>query len=890
MTEYSAWPMFARAWGDPHVDLENPRFVISVEWTWPEGDWSHFSIVRSARSPVRRREEGQIMMETVGRVWDHYAYQTTGLPVYRDPQPPPGEWVYYTAFVLDPNRVWNWAGEVAEISIDDYDWALRLPEILPGVAIGDLPRTVSPAEQSNDLVQFLQTPGALLDKVVTMGEAAQYFWEPTRVPPQMFRAMTESLGFEYDENIGLGRARHAVDALTTSQQGSLPFIRRYATGVSGCDTRVTISNNLMLDVNNSSFEDGLLTSTNWTPTVNLELRKYENYPDKSPSLHPNVRVGWFAYLKASGTYFCGRLDPVGQGIPVASWTQARMGVHAYAPSATAVTVTLGLRLYDYLGKFLREVVVLPAKTITQEWAWYGNADNGAVALIPTGPDSEGDALLRTANWRVDAGGSLNWYTNMLTANQASVETDLTGLQADDNCTIARSTAVAAHGTACVAMTCNDTSDPWMAMRTGQKGTGAVAVTPGTVYTATASFRAATVTRPVEVGLAWFDSGGAYITKVSDYFNGETTTGWLKTIVSGTAPAAAAYASVIPVVSSPALNEVHYVDKLGIWPGRGPYWGTPTGPVLYLGDQTGNGKDLVSNDGVAPLGLAYTGSPPPTYLFIPTGSSVSIANMTAGLAWTATRLDGTTLTGTHSSGTFTFSTGGTWTKIATAGGEFVLNASDVIPPYTGVLNAGTAGGTWSINRAATGTKLAVVDKMLVQFYGAQSLQTPTLGPMPVGTFMIALRNYSDTVLSALVKTDSTGSNGFRAEIAAGATTFTVRQGTGSMVVDSSKVGVGEHVLAFSYNGTTTKVYVDGVSVGSFAGTGQFLQDFVYVGSPTYSAMQFRAAALWNRVLTDDEILKVSTELPLHGRSGHAYAVPLITVNNPCSVDLIVVDDG
>jgi len=384
MTAYSSLPMYAYAWADPHVDLENPRFVISVEWTWPEGDWTHFSLVRSTRSPVRRREEGQVMMETIGREWDHFAYQTSGLPVYRDPQPPPGEWVFYTAFVLDQYRVWQYAGEVFEVSIADYDWALRLPELLPGVSIGDLQRTISPAQQDNDLVQFLQTPGALLDKVVTMGEAAQFFWDPIRVPPQMFPSMVESLGYRYDPTLGLGRTRYAVDALQGPVSGSLDFVRSFARGVTGCEVQAEISNNLMVDINDSSFESGSLEGTNWADAANIELRKYENWLGKPPTLYPNVEAVWFAYLKVAGTYTCGLSDPVRNGVPVARWTEARMGIHAFKPDATACTVTLGVKLYDHVGTYLRDVTILAAQPITEEWEWYGSPDDSAVDLGQTG--------------------------------------------------------------------------------------------------------------------------------------------------------------------------------------------------------------------------------------------------------------------------------------------------------------------------------------------------------------------------------------------------------------------------------------------------------------------------------------------------------------------------
>jgi hypothetical protein len=382
MSEFSALPMRAYSWADPDVDLENPRFVASVEWTWPEGyengDWTRFSIVRSIRSPVRRREEGQVMMEVIGKDWDHVTYDTgENRPVYRDPQPPPGEWVYYTAFVLDANRVWTFAGTAFEIGIADYDWALRLPETLPGVSIGDMERTISPAEQSNTLVQFLQNPGALLDRVVTMGEATQYFWDPLRVPPQMLEPMMDSIGYEWDDTLGIGRMRYVLDSLMGPQQGSLEFISRFVEGASGCSALVSISNNLMLDLNDSSFEDGDLNNTHWAPTTNLEVRDYTVWLNPVPNLHPNVAIGYFLHLSAADTITCGESDPIGRGIPVATWTKARMGCYAF--SDVSATVTLGLKLYDYLGAYLRDVEILSSATTTA-WAWYGSADDSAVDL------------------------------------------------------------------------------------------------------------------------------------------------------------------------------------------------------------------------------------------------------------------------------------------------------------------------------------------------------------------------------------------------------------------------------------------------------------------------------------------------------------------------------
>lgn len=57
-----------------------------------------------------------------------------------------------------------------------------------------------------------------------------------------------------------------------------------------------------------------------------------------------------------------------------------MGCHAHSPSATVVNLSMGLKLYDSAGVYLRDVTVLTARPITQDWAWYGSEADSAVSL------------------------------------------------------------------------------------------------------------------------------------------------------------------------------------------------------------------------------------------------------------------------------------------------------------------------------------------------------------------------------------------------------------------------------------------------------------------------------------------------------------------------------
>jgi hypothetical protein len=72
-------------------------------------------------------------------------------------------------------------------------------------------------------------------------------------------------------------------------------------------------------------------------------------------------------------------------------------------------------------------------------------------------------------------------TNLLTANQASIETDLAGFRIANDCTIARSTAQASHGAASLALTCTSAANGYMGVQVSKDDASLVHVVGGGTY-------------------------------------------------------------------------------------------------------------------------------------------------------------------------------------------------------------------------------------------------------------------------------------------------------------------------------------------------------------------------------------------------------------------------
>jgi hypothetical protein len=150
------------------------------------------------------------------------------------------------------------------------------------------------------------------------------------------------------------------------------------------------------------------------------------------------------------------------------------------------------------------------------------------------------------------------FTNLLSANQASLETDTTGWAAGASTTIARTTA--AHEDASAALSLTRTGSIGAAQATAT----AVAAQPGQTYTARADFMAAATARQCRVYLNFLNSAHALIgSAVAGVQVADAISGWAQATVTAVAPAGTAYVGVTVEVAAAAVSEVHYVDEISV---------------------------------------------------------------------------------------------------------------------------------------------------------------------------------------------------------------------------------------------------------------------------------------------------------------------------------------
>lgn len=153
--------------------------------------------------------------------------------------------------------------------------------------------------------------------------------------------------------------------------------------------------------------------------------------------------------------------------------------------------------------------------------------------------------------------------NLLSYNQSSLEDGTTtgwGIRTNVS-TMVSSTAQAAEGKRSLLIT--STAAGAMNVET-TPGTGAVPIIGGAIYKAVAAFRAVAAVANCYVQILYYDALGALITAHSGAQTADTAVGFTEITITDTAPANAAYASVVPTVVTAGAAEQHYIDNVGLY--------------------------------------------------------------------------------------------------------------------------------------------------------------------------------------------------------------------------------------------------------------------------------------------------------------------------------------
>ena len=248
---------------------------IYLKWTSPAGNWSKIRLVRNPYGYPITPFDGITLLD------EFYGDDPTELLDSSDLAE--GAYYYYSLFVYDINQyVWVKTGQIEGLSVKRFNNQERLWDYLPDVYKLGTVTSYSVTDENSQLKNFLNIFGFWFDQTQTTIELLINRYDVQRVNAKLLPLMLKQFGLEYEEEIGAQQARVLLRDATQLQKekGSLQGIKEYIKSFSGYSLSnaiegsalpavegLVVGHNLMLDYNDSSFEESL---GHWRPYGNLD--------------------------------------------------------------------------------------------------------------------------------------------------------------------------------------------------------------------------------------------------------------------------------------------------------------------------------------------------------------------------------------------------------------------------------------------------------------------------------------------------------------------------------------------------------------------------------------------------------------------------------------------
>lgn len=199
--------------------------------------------------------------------------------VLNDQSLPTGTEVTYSFWVFNEND-WLFCGSSDAITFyDDNESTLKIVQGLPGAWTSKSGESLGIPDDTTDLWRFVSNFGFYYDKLRAYAKNLNSLGDYRYYPHSLLGTAVTSLGFSYEPTLGdnYHRALYRSGNLINSLKGSKLGLRIYVTALTHFDNSIIKGKNLMLDYNDSSFEEavGSWASVSTIPVTTTVLASEE---------------------------------------------------------------------------------------------------------------------------------------------------------------------------------------------------------------------------------------------------------------------------------------------------------------------------------------------------------------------------------------------------------------------------------------------------------------------------------------------------------------------------------------------------------------------------------------------------------------------------------------
>jgi hypothetical protein len=341
---------------------------VFVVWQLPTGDFTRFRVVRNQNAWPETSEDGVIIYEQNsldGSSLEGSVAASSFLDGVDNPNEIPlieGRNVYYRVFLYTEDNIWVRAGQIADIVPKNTGAITKMMDLLPRVLTSSVLSPLGVIDEASDLYKFLDGLAFSYEQMLTEIALARPSQNVNSSNYNTIPGEVLNVGLNPEPNLPVLRQRALIrEAIPLyKSKGTTLGVSSYAESLTGFAPTVTVSPNLMLTIQDSTFYGN---TGRWVPTNATISSTDEMIPDNSDKSIDLVYTLKVIAETTSASISLGLNAPITQGVPINPSTEYVYRANIKCPASG--NATLKIEYYDKDGTVISNVT--QAISATNSW-------------------------------------------------------------------------------------------------------------------------------------------------------------------------------------------------------------------------------------------------------------------------------------------------------------------------------------------------------------------------------------------------------------------------------------------------------------------------------------------------------------------------------------------
>lgn len=362
---------------------------VLVEWQTPRGEFSRIRLVRNQAGFPETSEDGVI-------IYDEFATEGTvsrtsiidGEDNPTDIPLVPGRQVYYRMFLFTTTLIWKVAGSITAIVPSDHGIQDKFMATIPRVFTSKSQEPLGAVDVDSDLYKFMSGLTFAQEELYTLVDLLKPRHTGLETPFELIPAEVTNYGLLSESALPVKNQKRLIrEALYMyTHKGTQNGIETYAESLTGFEPTITVSENLLLTVQDSTFYGGI---GNWIVSNAVLTSSTEQVPDSNTNQIDTTKTGKVV-ASAAGSMALGYANPTAKTVTGlqrdASTTVLQVAVANHGYSVGQTVILSGLTS-DFNGTY--SITTVPASnqfnvTTVATTSYNASALNGSVIAVVGG--------------------------------------------------------------------------------------------------------------------------------------------------------------------------------------------------------------------------------------------------------------------------------------------------------------------------------------------------------------------------------------------------------------------------------------------------------------------------------------------------------------------------